>query len=790
MNVRSRVEELRPRRVDVVDAVALAAMVMVALYSFQSSYGGVTYLIVGAIALATALVFSHVAGVRRWSVVVVLALGTGVYVLIGTWLALRHYALANVIPTPRSMYEVLASSITGWKELITTAPPVGNTGDLMILPVLLCFVGGTASGLLARHGRFAPFALGAPVIILGLGIATGTNHPVSPVVHGAVLGAGMIGWMAWRSAASRKTIGSSTGGVRRLAAGSLLLAAVGVVGYAAAPVMPGHDGDRRIWRQTVTPPFDPRVYPSPLAGYRDYVKLGYDADGGPNPDELMLTIEGLPEGVPIRLATMDSYDGLVWQVSGGEADDPSLNDSGSFERIGSRLGPEFDGEEAEITVTIEGYSDVWVPDVGEVISIRFEGSEGGPDRDRELAESFRYNRATDTGAVPVRLRKGDRYSMTVRLPEVYDSMASADVIPVVPRLGTTRSVAELTQKLVTPDVLAIDDVGVRLDHVKELLITTGAYSDGDRQANQIAAKAGHSEARLSEFVQDYPTQPFIGNAEQYASAYALLFRDLGNLPTRIVMGFLPRDRPEQGPIQVHQTEVEAWVEVPVEGVGWVAIFPTPPRDQTSNSSTAPQQPDPDYRTQNPPPPPLVDPEFDQPAKASGEAKAADEQTATEPGQPQDDGTPLLDRPGVRYAAFAATPLLVVLLIAALVVGVKVIRRRRRRSRGTPDRRIAAGWREVTDLSTDLGRPVPTTNTRREAAVFLGDSSVQLAQRTDANVWSGRELSDADVDQYWDELEATLHSMKSEVGAGRRLRATVSIQSLKTSASAQRWRQRD
>jgi hypothetical protein len=276
----------------------------------------------------------------------------------------------------------------------------------------------------------------------------------------------------------------------------------------------------------------------------------------------------------------------------------------------------------------------------------------------------------------------------------------------------------------------------------------------------------------------------VGNAEQYASTFALLFRDLDRIPTRTVMGFLPGESSVDGPVDVVATDIEAWVEVPVRGLGWVGILPTPPRDQLSALSTSPKQPEPDYRTQNPPPPPLLDPEFDQPAKASGDAQIPDDET--EAGDQStapiiDDGTvtsSFLSSPVAIASGIALTPILLALAFGALVAFVKARRRKRRRLRGQPHQRIANGWREVTDLAVDMGRPVPPTTTRREAAAFVVDSTVGLAERTDAAVWSGTSLSDAEVDAYWTELTSTLDSMKSELGLVDRIKATVSVQSLK------------
>lgn len=775
-----------PSGAEWLDMAATLCMMAIALFAFRSSYGGVWFLAAGMIAAVVAVALLHLGRVFRWPLLITSILAVAVYALLASVLALRHYGLGRVAPSPRSIVESFTSAVTGWKELITTAPPVGTTGDLMVIPVVSGFVAAFATYLLARRMKVATLALIPPMIVLGLAIAVGTNAPVSLIVHGAVFIAAAVAWMALREHQRRPLLEGHKGTRSQIAAAAAVLGVAGAAGFFGAPYLPGStDTARAIWRQTVTPPFDPRQYPSPLNAYRKYVKLDRDENGEQIPAEVMFTIEGLPQHVPVRLATMDTYDGLVWQVSAGDPDEPSLNDSGSFERIGARLEPEFDGEYANVTVTIGKYNDIWIPDVGEVVTMKFIGSTGGPERDRALADSFRYNRATDTGATVLRLTEGDRYEMRVRLPLVLENMAGVQINPQASRIGQARSVPEVVQQLASPDLLTISSTAERLDRVKTLMIRDGAYSDGDIDGGHIRAKAGHSASRLAEFVDQYPRRPFVGNAEQYASAYALLFRDLDRLPTRVVMGFLPIVESLHSPVEVLATDVEAWVEVPVQGKGWVGIFPTPPRDQLSSSSTSPQQPEPDYRTQNPPPPPLVDPEFDQPAKAEGDAKALEEDEAATDDTKAADGPSALStlsefvnsRAGL-YTGIAVSP--VVLFVGfAIVVGLaKLLRRRRRKSKGAEHERIANGWREVTDYATDRGQVVPDTVTRREAASFVGAGTIALANKTDAAVWGGQTLTDAEVQQYWEELSATLKEIKSELSFFDRIKAALSTRSLK------------
>ncbi len=362
-------------RPELIDAGAMLVLCGIAVFAFRSSYGGTEFFVIGLAAAVLGVGLAHLAWVWKWPLLVAVAAAVVVYAVVGGAVSLRDRAIAGFVPSPGSIVAALQAIITGWKELVTTAPPVGRTGDLMVLPFLGAFTAAFAGYTTARRQRTATAARIGPAALLCVGIATGTDRPVSLVVHGCVFGALAIGWLALREHRRRPLLDGAHASGRQLVTGSAVLVAASIGGLALAPNLPFiHRESRAIWRQTVTPPFDPKQYPSPLSGYRKYVKEAAVKD------QVMFTVEGLPKGVPVRLATMDAYDGLVWQVSAGDPTHPSLNDSGSFERIGASLQPEFPGKTAEVTVTIGKYNDVWIPDVGEVISLKFTGSAGGATR--------------------------------------------------------------------------------------------------------------------------------------------------------------------------------------------------------------------------------------------------------------------------------------------------------------------------------------------------------------------------------------------------------------------------
>ena len=130
------------------------------------------------------------------------------------------------------------------------------------------------------------------------------------------------------------------------------------------------------------------------------------------------------------------------------------------------------------------------------------------------------------------------------------------------------------------------------------LQTEGAYTDGGQEANPVSPP-GHSLRRLLDFID--VEQPF-GNGEQFAAAQGLLAQARG-VPVRVVMGFVNEAGEDE--VTFRGEDIEAWIEVPVAGYGWVAIDGTPPEDQLPDPLKQPRS-----KTENPepqPPPPTTVP---------------------------------------------------------------------------------------------------------------------------------------------------------------------------------------
>ncbi|MCL2424229.1 MAG: transglutaminaseTgpA domain-containing protein, partial [Micrococcales bacterium] len=374
------------------DVVVLLAGLGLAVTPLLPVYGGIDAVPALAVGLVAGTLLAVVATKVRWPAWLVTAVGAALVVLVGTPLT-GASTIAGVVPTPRGAGQVAAACFTTWKDVLTLDPPLGATGDVLLAPFLLTFLGSLLAVTLALRASATVGALGAVVVVVALvvSVTLGTStQPVSPLITGTVLVAGLLGWTAVRTGS----------GVRRRPVASMSLLALVVIGaVVAGPVLAGQP--RYVVRDHVVPPFDPRPLGSPLSGFRQYVK----AD-----EEVLFTVKGLPSGARVRLAVMDRYDGMLWNVAGGHA----AQGSGEFRRVGSAVHTPDDGVKAEVTFNIKNLSGVWLPTVGSATSF---------DMDSSVARNLRYNDATGGAVLTSGLRENMTYSQQVVIANlgVHDS---------------------------------------------------------------------------------------------------------------------------------------------------------------------------------------------------------------------------------------------------------------------------------------------------------------------------------------------------------------------------------
>lgn len=742
-----------------VDILLLWIVTGVAAAAFWPVYRDLSYVVaaVGAVIAGTTVALL---GARfRWPSFVVLLLAAGVFVAVGVPLAVPGRAIAGVLPSWEGILDLLSGVSYGWKQLLTITLPVGDYQALLVPAFLLLYVVTLAAVTIAVRARYPELAVVPPLAAFIVAIAFGPDEVPWPVPLAlGILAASLVFlvWHRWRRrrAAIRslaratpdadgrplETAGGAALGVRAVIASGLILAIASAASIGATSVVPV-TGDRDVLRTAVEQPFDPRDYPSPLAGFRRYLR-------DDRAEEVMLTVSGLPEGSRLRVATLDSYDGVVYAVGSAAVD----STSGTFVRIPQSVDQgEVDGEPMTFIVEIAGYRGVWLPNAGAFESIVF-----GGDRSPRLTDAFYYNATTGTAAVLGGLAEGDSYRIDAVVPEQPDRADLGELTPgdaEVPRLG---EIPDELALYLEERVRTLTDPGERLVAMLDALQTDGYISHGLAD-DEPPSRSGHGADRIAELV---TAGQMIGDAEQYAVAAALMARQLG-FPARVVFGFAPQDGVVRG------DDVTAWIEIDTVQYGWVTIDPVP------EERPIPEE-QPEEENQVARPPSIVPPPPDRP-------DAAGDQTVPDSTQEEADQLApwLLALLAVaRVLGIGILVLVVALAPFALIVAAKTRRRRLRRSAPDVVQRISGGWDEFADSVIDHGYPAPPAATRSELATVAGGlPSRVLAAVADRAVFAPEHADPADADRVWEAVADLRASLDLGLTRRQRLRALVSLRSL-------------
>lgn len=737
-----------------IDLLAVAVLIGSAIVGFGPTFAGPAYLFAGFGALVLGLAIAVAGAVWRWGALLIAAAVIVAYVLFGGVLAARHTTMFGFIPTLSTLEQLATGVVFSWKQYLTSLAPLAAGDSFLVVPYLSTLVIATVTASIALRARRAGWALLPAGVFLVFVIAFGMTRTALPIVQGTVFAATAVAWLAYRrslivrqdSILAGST--SSGSGMRRVVAGAAVLAvAVGIGAAASAVAAP--TGPRYVLRDAVIPPLDLREYPSPLQSFRGLVRE--------YKDDVLFTVDGLPEGARVRLATLDAYDGIVYNVARDGA-----GASASFTRLGDGIAPTVEGTEATLTVTLEALEGVWLPDAGYLTSVSYEG-----DRAEELRRSTFYNRSSGVAVVTAGLRSGDTYTVETVIPASPTSEALTDAAAAPLSLPRAKDVPEAVPQ-VAGDLAsgATTAYGQAAALAKELS-EKGYFSHG--LEGEAYSRSGHGSERLQQLL---ASEQWVGDDEQYATAMALMAAGLG-LPARVVMGFYPENA-RAGTLAVTGDDLHAWVEIAFDEVGWVTFDPTPPEDQVPTDQQTEPQKELQPQTLQPPPP-------------------VQENVEIPPDVPEDEGDdkePNADAgPWLAILGMAAAGLGVIAILLApflAIVALKIRRRRQRRSRPATADRISGAWEEAVDTAHDLGTALPATGTRRESAAHLAEvfdapAAVAVAERADARVFGPGEPNDADVDQMWTEVDELVGGMRGTVGPWRRLRSRVSLRSLRSPA---------
>jgi len=255
------------------------------------------------------------------------------------------------------------------------------------------------------------------------------------------------------------------------------------------------------------------------------------------------------------------------------------------------------------------------------------------------------------------------------------------------------------------------------------------FRDSGEFTYSTDVSTGHGNLDLEDWLSEPTSLNYrVGYCEQFAAAMAVLGRSVG-IPSRVVWGFTPGTVEQQSDgtdvVVVRDNNAHAWVEMWMDGFGWVRFDPTPRGDGAlPESITAEFDPEPFL----PPPGDQNPATIDQPGFFDESLNALDRIDLTD--------NPIGERStGIELSwIWVAIPVLA--LLAGCVPLLKALRRRRRLGR-LRQGDITAAWDEIVDRLADLGSPVPSHQTPLEFATATDRSLVPLATSYSAAIYGDR-----------------------------------------------------
>lgn len=729
-----------PPQYAAVDVTAIVTLTVIAMAGLAASLDGEHWIVVAGAGLGIGVLWT----------LLVLTLRAGMDIAIETLpipffatagaIALRSEGLFMGIPDGTTLGEVMTGTVTGWRRLVDTAPPVDSEGVVLLIPFTLTLALSGIATAMALRSRRAVLPLMPLLLMLVVVLVLGTQEPLSALGQGVAFGVVALGWVGHRS--NRIIVGRRGEPDPRLTRVSVgrAVASVAVVLLAAALVAPlagtGDGGRRWVLRETIAP-YDSASVTTPLDDFRDFRRE-------PLAEDVLFTVKGVPKGSTVRIAVLDEYDGQRWVAASDRKPDDYLD---RFLRVSSTIDNPGPAKERLATFRMRrAWTLDWLPVVGRVRAFEFYD-----DHRHERRDQVRYNRSTSTALFPGGLWKDDSYFLTTAIasdelkpemrawPEVDEELWAEAEFLEVPAAAWSADARTPMEALL---------------QVAAQMRKRGRYSDGGAAGDawQSRFAAGHDPRRLDEGFINAPMM--VGNDEQYAAAMALLANRLG-VPARVVVG--ARLRPNG---KVRGKDIGAWVEVRVASGSW-RMLPTnrfmshrPPRREAAAL------------------PPVRLPDVGTPDEPGRKP-----QRQEKPPEPPEPPEPEEEPPAEKLVEAGRTwwPVLVPFALGGLVVAAKRWRRRKRRQAASITGRFAGAWDELLDAARDLGLSAGAGTRPLQAATL--DVPIDLAREADVAVFAESAPVAGAAEDYWSRLDSARAALSRSRPWWRRALAVVNPISL-------------
>lgn len=670
-----------------------------------------------------------------WRIAVV-SVSLAVAQVLGMSVAWPTTTVAGMFPTAGTLERGWWSMFGAFKMLVALEPPTGGTEGTLMAVWMLGLWGGFVSSLCAvgRTAATRMAALGLVAAQMAICALLGSSSGVMRGVAGFAVAILALVWWAWRHGSLQP---------HRWICLLIVAALAMAVSTAAASA---RMGQRLVLRDRYKPPPSFAAMTSPLSTLRRYASEYQDVQ--------VLRVTGLPPGVPVRMAVLDDFDGMVWNVSQDSARYRRLTDHSPDARGASRIVVQMQ--------VGQGLDGAWLPSLGEPFAVRAtEGTEGGTMPLRAYVND-------EAGALMISgtLREGMTYELSAHLSsapseERVDQARAARVDQ-----PAARQVPEEVARLAASIAGGERPGGKTARLLARWLAEEGWFSHGLKGEHPSAP--GHGAHRIAAMLAD---GAMVGDSEQYASLMALMARALG-MASRVVVGFMPDEEQQAGDETVFTGDhAQAWVEVCLEGLGWTAFHPTPPETKTPDErrQSAPSNPRTLVRQ---PPPPLSDPLRERAQPPAGGTLGGDDASPPHPTDERHWRTVMI------WVAAAASPLLLLALAAALLLAWQAAWLARLRRSGDANQRVCAAWRAMSTAARQCS--CFTGGTRSEQARLIGGTLspsmaqllLDMAKQADRAAFAGQQLNDGQANACWRDALHVRRALFASLSSPMRLLARL------------------
>jgi transglutaminase-like putative cysteine protease len=295
------------------------------------------------------------------------------------------------------------------------------------------------------------------------------------------------------------------------------------------------------------------------------------------------------------------------------------------------------------------------------------------------------------------------FTVTSRLPHpTADQLRAPGTIP--DSIKRFLTVPKQTPPLALEVMHTITD-GKATPYDKAFALNEYFFSKGGFEYT-LDVPGGNSKDALTAFLENKK-----GYCEQFAAAMAYLSR-LAHIPARVVVGFTPGHRRNDGTYVVTNQDAHAWPELYFPGTGWVRFEPTPrtgyvvrpPYTQDTPNVNDPSTPSDGTPGVTPTPSASPRPNPNQRPLPEDQPELGAPPDAAAGGRRGNGGVPVL-------------PLLLTLALCAAVtpsVVAAFVRRHRRRAASDHVGRIHVAWAELADAAEDAGWAMRAADSPRAA----------------------------------------------------------------------------